>query len=66
MAKKITGTCEFYRDAKAEWRWRLKAPNGLIVADSGEGYASKRGVKRAFHRVQELFAMHITEKVVEN
>lgn len=28
----------YYQDAKGEWRWRLKASNGRILADSGEGY----------------------------
>jgi len=32
---------EIYRDAKREWRWRLRASNGRIVADSGEGYRRK-------------------------
>jgi uncharacterized protein YegP (UPF0339 family) len=26
------------KDKKGEWRWRLKATNGRILADSGEGY----------------------------
>jgi uncharacterized protein YegP (UPF0339 family) len=30
-----------YEDAKGEWRWRLKASNGRVVADSGEGYRDK-------------------------
>ena len=30
-----------YKDASGEWRWRLKAANGNIVADSGEGYSAK-------------------------
>jgi uncharacterized protein YegP (UPF0339 family) len=29
---------EIYKDHKAEWRWRLRAQNGNIIADSGEGY----------------------------
>ena len=29
---------EIYRDRRGEWRWRLRASNGRIVADSGEGY----------------------------
>jgi len=33
----ITGTFEIYTDAAGEYRWRLKAKNGKIVA-SGEGY----------------------------
>ena len=31
-----------YPDAKGEYRWRLKAVNGRIVADSAEGYYSKQ------------------------
>jgi len=30
---------EYYRDRAGEWRWHLKAPNGLIIADSGQGYS---------------------------
>lgn len=29
-----------YLDRKGEWRWRFKAPNGRIMADSAEGYSS--------------------------
>lgn len=25
------------------WRWRLRGRNGLIIADSGQGYARKSG-----------------------
>ena len=32
---------EIYRDESGEWRWRLKAVNGLIIAVSGEGYVNK-------------------------
>lgn len=28
------------RHHKGEWRWRLKAANGRILADSGEGYVN--------------------------
>lgn len=34
---------EVYQDKAGEWRWRLKAENNKIVADSGEGYNSKQG-----------------------
>ena len=30
-------TYYYYKDNKGEWRWRLKASNGRIIADSGEG-----------------------------
>jgi len=32
---------EIYEDAGGKWRWRLRHRNGNIVADSGEGYASR-------------------------
>lgn len=38
---------EVYQDTKGEWRWRAKAGNGRIVADSGEGYSSMSGAERA-------------------
>lgn len=28
----------YYRDKKREWRWKLVARNGRIIAVSGEGY----------------------------
>ena len=31
-------TYHYYKDTKNQWRWRLKASNGRIIADSGEGY----------------------------
>ncbi len=31
---------EVYKDKKGEWRFRLKAPNGEVIA-TGEGYSSK-------------------------
>lgn len=36
-----------YQDKRGEWRWRLKARNGRIVADSGEGYANQGNAVRA-------------------
>jgi uncharacterized protein YegP (UPF0339 family) len=37
----------YYRDIRGEWRWHMKAPNGQVIADSGEGYSSKGNVQRA-------------------
>jgi uncharacterized protein YegP (UPF0339 family) len=37
---------EIYEDKKDEWRWRLKASNGKIVA-VGESYKRKRDANRA-------------------
>jgi uncharacterized protein YegP (UPF0339 family) len=32
---------EIYRDAGGEYRWRVRASNGRIVADSAEGYENR-------------------------
>lgn len=32
---------EIFKDVAGEYRWRLRADNGKIIADSGEGYVNK-------------------------
>ena len=44
---------ELYEDNAGEYRWRLVHDNGNIIADSGEGYASKSNVKRAMDSVRK-------------
>lgn len=41
-----------YKDKAGEYRWRMVASNGRIVADSGEGYSSKSGARSAIENVQ--------------
>ena len=31
---------EMYQDEDGDWRWRLRAVNGAIIACSGEGYTN--------------------------
>ena len=38
---------EVYEDNAGEYRWRLLAANGKIVADSGEGYTRRDDAHRA-------------------
>lgn len=40
-----------YQDAAGEWRWKRVAPNGEIIADSGEGYTRLADAERAAARV---------------
>lgn len=40
-----------YKDRSGEWRWRMVARNGRVVADSAEGYKTKRGAVRAVWNV---------------
>lgn len=48
----MSPTIERYEDNAGEWRWRLVADNGNIMADSGQGYASKSGVDEAIESIQ--------------
>ena len=50
MSRKAT--FEVFRDRADEWRWRLVASNGNIIADSGEGYSSKQGAQRGIESVK--------------
>jgi len=45
---------EIYRDGRREWRWRLRASNGRILADSGEGYRRHASVRKAVDRVRSI------------
>ena len=42
-------------DVGGEWRWRLRAVNGQIIATGGEGYDSKFNVERAIDTVVAAF-----------
>ena len=44
---------ELYQDDAGEWRWRLVHANGNIIADSGEGYASKQKAEQGIDSVKE-------------
>lgn len=45
---------QVYEDASGEYRWRLVHRNGEILADSGEGYASRSNARRAIERLKDL------------
>jgi len=42
---------EIYKDASGKFRWRLKAPNGEIIASS-EAYESKDSCKNGINSVK--------------
>ncbi|MFC6732580.1 MULTISPECIES: HVO_2922 family protein [unclassified Haladaptatus] len=46
-------TFELYRDAEDDYRWRLVHANGNILADSGEGYASKQKARQGIESVKK-------------
>ncbi|WP_336328388.1 HVO_2922 family protein [Halovenus sp. HT40] len=43
---------EIYEDAAEKWRWRLRHRNGRILADSGQGYASRSGAEDGINSVK--------------
>lgn len=43
---------EMYLDSRKEWRWRLRAANGRIIADSAEGYQNKNDCRNAIELVK--------------
>lgn len=42
-----------YRDESGEWRWRMLARNGKVVADSAESYKRKGACLRMAARVAD-------------
>nr|WP_159900316.1 HVO_2922 family protein [Salinirussus salinus] len=49
----MTATFELYEDNAGQYRWRLRHENGNIIADSGEGYASKQKAKQGIESVKQ-------------
>jgi len=45
-------TFELFKDKADKWRWRLRHDNGNIIADGGQGYASKQKAKQGLTSVQ--------------
>jgi uncharacterized protein len=44
-----------YVDTASQWRWRLKADNGRIIADSGQGYANQQDCLHGINLVKQSF-----------
>ncbi len=44
---------ELYKDAKGEFRWRLLASNGQVIANGGEGYKTKESAKNGIESVKK-------------
>ena len=43
---------EIYQDNANEYRWRLKAANGKVMATPGEGYKAKADCKKAVESIK--------------
>ena len=56
---------QIYQDRKGEYRWRLRARNGEIIADSNEGYSRKASCKHGIDLVKEQAASATVEDQTE-
>jgi uncharacterized protein YegP (UPF0339 family) len=52
----VGGKFEVYRDKAGEYRWRLRAANNEVVADSNEGYRTKRSCLHGIEVVKRIAA----------
>lgn len=59
----MAGTFELYQDKGGDWRFRLKAGNGEVIA-TGQGYASKAGALSGIDAVRRNADSAVVE--VEN
>jgi uncharacterized protein len=46
-------TFSIYQDTLRQYRWRLKASNGRIIADSGEGYVNRVDCQNAIALIMQ-------------
>jgi uncharacterized protein YegP (UPF0339 family) len=44
-----------YQDKKSEWRWKVVAANGRVLADSGEGYKRRANCLKGFFATRQAF-----------
>jgi uncharacterized protein YegP (UPF0339 family) len=51
--KTMAAKFEIYKDKKGEFRWKLIASNGQLIANSGEGYTSKDNAKNGIESVKK-------------
>jgi uncharacterized protein YegP (UPF0339 family) len=55
---------EIFKDGKGEFRFRLKAANGEVVA-TGESYSTKDGAKRGVEAVKNAAASAAVEDLTD-
>lgn len=55
------GKFQIFRDKSGEYRWRLRAANGQVIATSGEGYAAKADAAWGIEICKQLMPKATTE-----
>jgi uncharacterized protein len=54
---------ELYKSPNGEYRWRLRATNGQVIATGGEGYSSKAAAQNGIQSVKRAAADASVEEV---
>jgi uncharacterized protein YegP (UPF0339 family) len=57
---------EVYQDAKEQYRWRLKAANGKVLATPGQGYKAKRDCLNGVERIKNDATTKLKFEVYED
>ncbi|WP_435179926.1 HVO_2922 family protein [Halorussus sp. AFM4] len=52
LAAPAKATFEVFEGKDGKWRWRLVHDNGNVIADSGQGYSSKRAAEKGLRSVK--------------
>jgi len=56
---------ELYKDIDKEWRWKIVARNGRIVAVGDEGYRKRATMKKTLRRLVDGFKRLDTDMIAE-
>lgn len=54
---------QIYVDDACEYRWRIVASNGNILADSGEGYKTRTGTLKGITALQKAMSKLTLEQI---
>ena len=57
---------EIYQDLRREFRWRFKANNGKILAESGEGYSNRANCEHAIIAIRQQVPRAVIIEQVES
>lgn len=56
---------QIYKDAAGEYRWRLRADNNEIIADSAEGYNYKTACQDGINLIKNIAPKADTEDLTQ-
>ncbi len=56
---------QIFKDAKGEFRWRLRAGNNEIIATSGEGYKAKADCQHGIELVKRDASAAPVDEITE-